>query len=122
MLFLFGKERAFAGGDLIALSPSTADSVYLGYQLNSPFVNNQKAILGQGSSVVHIYVSGFATVRVPMPLIAEQTAIATLLSDMDAKIAALEHKLDKIHGVKQGMMQELLTGRTRLINSYGMTK
>lgn len=46
---------------------------------------------------------------------AEQTAIAQLLSDMDAEIEELEEKLDKYKMIKQGMMQELLTGRTRLI-------
>ena len=46
---------------------------------------------------------------------AEQTAIATTLSDMDAGIAALEAKLATARQLKEGMMQELLTGRTRLI-------
>ena len=45
----------------------------------------------------------------------EQSAIATVLSDMDAEIAALEARRDKTKGIKQGMMQELLTGRTRLV-------
>ena len=45
----------------------------------------------------------------------EQTAIATVLSDMDAEIAALEARRDKTRALKQGMMQELLTGRIRLV-------
>jgi type I restriction enzyme S subunit len=45
----------------------------------------------------------------------EQTAIAGILSDMDAEIAALEAKLAKSRGIKQGMMQELLIGRIRLV-------
>jgi type I restriction enzyme S subunit len=49
------------------------------------------------------------------PTVEEQTAIATVLSDMDAEIAALEGKLTKAKMIKQGMMQELLTGRIRLI-------
>lgn len=49
------------------------------------------------------------------PTIEEQTAIATVLSDMDAEIAALEARLDKTRSLKQGMMQELLTGNIRLI-------
>lgn len=48
------------------------------------------------------------------PMKKEQTAIATILSDMDAEIAALEQKRDKTRLLKQGMMQELLTGRIRL--------
>jgi type I restriction enzyme S subunit len=46
---------------------------------------------------------------------AEQTAIATVLSDMNAEIKALEQRRDKTRALKQGMMQELLTGKTRLI-------
>ena len=50
----------------------------------------------------------------------EQTAIATILSDMDAEIAALEEKLAKARQLKQGMMQELLTGKTRLMEKCKM--
>ena len=46
---------------------------------------------------------------------AEQTAIAEVLSDMDAELAALEQRRNKTRDLKQGMMQELLTGRTRLV-------
>ena len=45
----------------------------------------------------------------------EQTAIATVLSDMDAELAALEARRNKTRGLKQAMMQELLTGKTRLV-------
>jgi type I restriction enzyme S subunit len=45
----------------------------------------------------------------------EQVAIADVLSDMDAELAALEQRLAKTRDLKQGMMQELLTGKTRLI-------
>ena len=45
----------------------------------------------------------------------EQEAIAAVLSDADAEIVALEAKLTKARQIKKGMMQELLTGRTRLI-------
>ena len=50
-----------------------------------------------------------------IPELNEQSAIASVLSDMDAEIAALEKRRDKTKFVKQGMMQELLTGRTRLV-------
>jgi type I restriction enzyme S subunit len=45
----------------------------------------------------------------------EQITIAAMLSDMDADIAVLEAKLAKVRQIKQGMMQELLTGRIRLV-------
>ncbi len=54
-------------------------------------------------------------VKVPLPTIAEQSAIAAILSDMDSEITSLEEKLAKTLQIKQGMMQELLTGRIRLV-------
>ena len=56
---------------------------------------------------------GQLPVLIPRP--EEQTAIATILSDMDAELAALEAKLTKTRQLKQGMMRELLTGRIRLV-------
>jgi type I restriction enzyme S subunit len=45
----------------------------------------------------------------------EQTAIATILSEMDTDIQTLQQRLSKTRQIKQGMMQELLTGKTRLV-------
>ena len=56
-----------------------------------------------------------AKLKFGIPKIEEQTAIAKVLSDMDSEIEALEKKLNKYKKVKQGMMQELLTGKKRLI-------
>ena len=50
-----------------------------------------------------------------LPSNSEQTAIATILSDMDTELAALQAQLTKARHIKQGMMQELLTGRIRLL-------
>jgi len=54
-------------------------------------------------------------VPILVPSLPEQTAIAEILSDMDAEISALEQKREKTRLLKQGMMQELLTGRIRLV-------
>jgi type I restriction enzyme S subunit len=56
-----------------------------------------------------------ARISLRLPNLEEQTAIATVLSDLDADLSALESRLAKTRAIKQGMMQELLTGRTRLI-------
>ena len=53
--------------------------------------------------------------HISFPPLPEQTAIAVILSDMDVEIVTLESKLEKYKQIKQGMMQELLTGRIRLI-------
>jgi type I restriction enzyme, S subunit len=50
-----------------------------------------------------------------IPSLSEQTAIAGLLTDMGAELAALERRQEKTRALKQAMMQELLTGKTRLI-------
>ncbi|MBC6424515.1 MAG: restriction endonuclease subunit S, partial [Hormoscilla sp. SP5CHS1] len=57
----------------------------------------------------------YGQLLVALPAIEEQRAIASILSDMDAEIAALEKHRAKTQAMKQGMMQELLTGKTRLI-------
>ena len=54
-------------------------------------------------------------IPIRFPSVPEQTAIAGVLSDMDAELAALEQRREKTRALKQGMMQELLTGRTRLL-------
>ena len=53
-------------------------------------------------------------IEFPLPPLPEQRAIATILSDMDSDITALERRLDKTRAIKQGMMQQLLTGSIRL--------
>jgi type I restriction enzyme S subunit len=69
-----------------------------------------------GSTFLEISKTQLAAFEVRVPATkAEQSAIAAILSDMDADIAALEEKLTKARQLKQGMMQELLTGRIRLI-------
>jgi type I restriction enzyme S subunit len=68
-----------------------------------------------GSTRSRIARGALGRMELIIPPIEEQTAIATILSDMDAEIAALEARRDKTQAIKQGMMQELLTGRTRLV-------
>ena len=71
--------------------------------------------LKAGSTISHLYQKDFINFSFMAPKIEEQTAIAEILSDMDTEIESLEQKLEKYKLLKQGMMQELLTGRTRLI-------
>ncbi len=75
------------------------------------YINNLLA----GSSINNLSPSSIESLEFPIPAHPEQTAIAAILSDMDAELAALETKLAKARKVKQGMMQELLTGRIRLV-------
>jgi type I restriction enzyme S subunit len=67
------------------------------------------------TSIAHLPKDKFETVPIPLPPTkAEQEAIAAILTEMDAEIATLETKVAKARQLKQGMMQELLTGRIRL--------
>ena len=69
-----------------------------------------------GSSRAKLNASSLMQINVKYPSsLAEQRAIASILSDMDAEIAELEAKRDKYKEVRQGMMQQLLTGKIRLI-------
>ncbi|MCG2786763.1 MAG: restriction endonuclease subunit S [Anaerolineae bacterium] len=68
-----------------------------------------------GGAQPHIHPVDLMPMEIGVPNLREQTAIAAVLSDMDAEIAALEARRDKTRTLKQGMMQELLTGRTRLV-------
>ena len=107
-------SEAYAGGDIVVLRPNNANAVFLGYYLNIRSINSQKASRGQGDAVVHISATALSSIEIVVPKLEEQTAIATILSDMDAELTALEARRDKTHALKQGMMQELLTGRIRL--------
>jgi len=110
-----GDEEAYAGGDIVVFSPVDQDSMYLGYLMNHASVSCQKGRMGQGDAVVHISARNLAFLDLRLPKLEEQTAIVAILSDMDAEIAALEARLAKTRALKQGMMQELLTGRIRLV-------
>ena len=110
-----GDEEAYAGGDIVLFTPSGQDSMYLGYLMNDPSLTDQKARMGQGDAVVHISAKNLAQLELRLPCPKEQTSIAAVLSDMDAELAALEARRDKTRALKQGMMQELLTGRIRLL-------
>ncbi len=68
-----------------------------------------------GSTFLEIGKRDMAAIEVRLPPCNEQHAITSILCDMDAEIAALEQRRDKTCAVKQGMMQQLLTGRVRLV-------
>ena len=81
------------------------------------FENNAQKIeeLGSGSTVKGLSLTDLRKIPFLLQSMEEQAAIATILADMDEEIQALEHRLTKTRQIKQGMMQELLTGKTRLI-------
>ena len=72
--------------------------------------------LAAGSTINHLYQKDFVSFlyRTP-PTEEEQAAIANVLNGIDSELTALETRLEKTRSIKQGMMQELLTGRIRLV-------
>ncbi len=110
------RNDTYAGGDIVIFRSKDIDFHFLGYLSNFTPIQKQKSLYGQGDAVVHLYSSGLAKVKIPLPpTLTEQKAIAKILSDMDFEIESLEAKKEKYQSIKQGMMQELLTGKTRLI-------
>jgi len=91
------------------------DSAFLYQFLTSDSFKQMIGGQATGSAQLNFGPTHVATVALPIPSLPEQNAIATILSDMDAEITALEAKLAKARQIKQGMMQELLTGKTRLV-------
>jgi type I restriction enzyme S subunit len=88
----------------------------LGLVFLSPYFADFIKRLTAGSTIVHLYQKDIVNFTFPMPpTIKEQQAIAAVLSSMDNEIAALEAKRKKYEAVKQGMMQQLLTGKIRLL-------
>jgi len=88
---------------------------YQRYCFQTASIRQQFLFYAVGIKVSGISKTNIAKLNLPVPPRPEQAAIAEVLSDMDAELAALEERREKIRGLKQAMMQELLTGKTRLI-------
>ena len=95
--------------------PDLADSNYVFYALRWEPTRKWLIEHSQASALTNINKAISDAIPISMPELAEQTAIASVLSDMDAELAALEARRNKTRALKQGMMQALLTGHIRLI-------
>jgi type I restriction enzyme, S subunit len=110
---IWNKGAALLNQRIGRIVPSARiDRTFAFYFLIEPLQEIQAST--SATTVKHLSHKDVESIEKPLPTIEEQTAIASILSDMDAEIATLERKLQKARAVKQGMMQELLTGRTRL--------
>lgn len=113
------SENVCASTEWLVLTPREGvDRGFLYTLCSSPDFVAQMEQGATGTTGSHQRISPGAAmdIHVMAPLdLPEQIALATVLSDMDAELAALEARRDKTRALKQGMMQELLTGRTRLV-------
>jgi type I restriction enzyme S subunit len=102
--------------DVKALIPDdNYDAAFLLYAIEARGRSILTSCMKAGTTVESIEFRWLKSFEIPVPAKDEQTSIATILSDMDAEIAALEARRAKTLALKQAMMQELLTGRTRLV-------
>ena len=108
------KTKGSCNQQINAVIPNAAHSAEFLYYL---FELNTRYLLAKAGITATSIVSKktFGGLRFKIPFVNEQRAIASALSDIDTEIAALEKRRDKARAIKQGMMQELLTGRVRLI-------
>ncbi|MBQ3721488.1 MAG: restriction endonuclease subunit S [Fibrobacter sp.] len=89
------NERAYAGGDIIILSPTVpCDSKYIGFLCNSSFVNKQRYSFAQGDSIVHISSESIGKIEIPFPPLNEQKKIAATLSVWDSAIEKMEKLIE----------------------------
>jgi len=86
----------------------------LSHQFHSEPFKQRVREVAVGQTMPSLNTQILRRLPVALPSLAEQRAIAQVLSDMDAELAALETRRDKTRQLKQGMMQGLLTGRIRL--------
>lgn len=103
------------GFSIVRCKHQDANPGYVFFHLFSYGLITQIEALLTGSNYPAINGADVRALEIPIPGLPEQNAIAAILSDMDAEIAALESKLDKTRQLKQGMMQNLLTGKIRLV-------
>lgn len=114
---------AYAGGDVIIFSPdSTINSECVSYALESSTAKKQKRVFGQGNSVVHIYASDLGKIKIPLPPLPEQRAIANILSTWDTAIQTTQALISQKEQEKKWLMQNLLTGKKRLKGFSGELK
>lgn len=98
------------------LTDTAVDGLFLSYYFRSPLGRSLMSLLAQGSTRYNLSKDNFLKSSIVIPSSkTEQTAIANVLSDMDTEISALETKLAKYRTLKTGMMQQLLTGKIRLV-------
>jgi type I restriction enzyme S subunit len=111
--------NACASTEWLVLTPRPAtERRFLFVLCTSPTFSQQMELAATGTTGSHQRISPATAldIRLQVPIDKdEQAAISTVLSDMDAELTALEARRDKTRALKQAMMQELLTGRTRLV-------
>ncbi len=112
--YISGKFDLHQRAYRISNFSSRLDGYYFYLHFSSRFYDRIMSMTAK-SSVDSVRMEMIADMLVPLPTVKEQRAIALVLREMDHEIAALEARRDKTRSLKQAMMQELLTGKSRLV-------
>lgn len=112
------EDNVMLGGDIIVLRPKNnkINSVFFSYLFSNAMY---KEVIGytQGVTIIHLYGSDLVKIKINLPSIEEQTAIAELFQTADKEIELLEKQFTQLELQKKGLMQVLLTGTKRLVES-----
>jgi len=109
-------DNPIFASDCSTISESTSYDIWFVYYLMK-LMQNEIYNLQTGGAQPHVYPIHIEPLIVNLPIdIEEQESIGKILFDVDAEIAALEERLEKAKAIKQGMMQQLLTGKIRLVD------
>ena len=111
------EEGWLFSGRLLRVRPDRkkAFAPFVSYQFHGEAFKGLVRNVAVGQTMACLNTQILKGIAVVLPSLPEQTAIAEVLSDMDAELTALTQRRDKTRALKQGMMQELLTGNTRLV-------
>jgi type I restriction enzyme S subunit len=112
-----GEERIVTSVDVTIFRPppETADRVFLCNVFSTPEWFRAVSDRSGGTTHKRIARGALGRISITLPPLPEQSAIAVVLADMDSELVELDQRRDKTHALKQAMMQELLTGKTRLV-------
>ncbi|EHN6902575.1 restriction endonuclease subunit S [Campylobacter jejuni] len=113
-----GKDKAFAGGDVIIFRQKENSALFLSYALNTKYVKFYKGIESKGEIIVHIYASNLKDIKIPLPPLKEQEQIANFLDEKCEKIDLLIEKTEKqiklIKEYKTILINQAVCGRIDL--------
>lgn len=113
-----GDEKAFAGGDVIIFRQNQNDALFLSYALNTQGVRFCKLIESKGEIIVHIYASNLRDIKIPLPPLQEQKAIAsyldTQITKIDLAIEKTKQQITYIKEYKTSLINQAVCGRIQL--------
>jgi type I restriction enzyme S subunit len=117
VLYIEENDKYVFNQRTMRLSPNIEfiESKFLFHLINSDHYHSLFVKLAKPGTQIYLNTNDILDFEIIIPNFDEQARIATILSDIDAELSALEQKLEKYKKVKLGMMQELLTGKTRLV-------